>query len=65
MNLLTISRFARHISSEHSYTHSMDDPTTSEAGALAELGQRDAIGDAQAGLADRALGGAPDRGAAR
>lgn len=38
MNLLTISRFIASISSEHSYTHRMDDPTASEAGALAELG---------------------------
>ncbi len=38
MNLLTISRFATGISSEHSYTHFMDDPIASEAGALAALG---------------------------
>ena len=38
MNLLTISRFATTTVSEHSYTQFMDDPTTSEAGALAELG---------------------------
>lgn len=37
MNLLTVARFCAAYFSEHSYTHDMNDPTTSEAGALAEL----------------------------